>query len=1051
MSRKLLLSLLSAVCISSVMHAASGGLFDFNGDYSHDQTGSEKVPSKWMFPLSATVKLKITEDVPPESGLKQSLMVDYSKAVASDYSRYFLSDFIPVNPAIPHVQKVWIKTEGTTEKGFGFTLGRMFYDKNKKLIAYDGYLVKRCFVNNIGPKDWTLISSNLVPQRNKDSVARDEIPANAAYVRIMFLSYSYNRKYWITGHVFKPYIPGDKQNSRDAATVKVPSANLFKAPEVDGILNDSVWKDSENVNTNFVRTVCSRKLSHPVKAQTLFRVFQDQSRFFFAFECKSAQPERIKAEKRPVNDKMIFGDEAVELFIDATGKRERILQIGFNAAGSYAALFNNVPIGLPLQYSVRRTADGWAGEVAIPREKLWQLYSEAGCELNPDVWNINVCRHQPTAAQEERYSSWNATGESFSSPHDMGVILFSDAGKTLQAVFEDAGKQAAVLLKQNPLPESTKSASLNRTLAEIRGSIAVPAWILSQLAEDKKVPDSTFAEYYSEAVAFPAIIHEQIKNFQRLNFAFPESGRKYGCIFSSVPLLDPVSAENLPIPENITSKISLRAAGDEIAFVRFRIFAGQDLRNVKITWNSFRDAQGNKIPEADIDVRILHPWGKNHQADILATDLRIPFKGYLKKYAEAERFIPEISSNTSRDILACVRISPQQKPGVYTGKIIIAPETNPASELDMTVEVLPFNLQQTKKYVGFFSHMVLFDPKSPAIGTPGAVFYNGRENEKSFTASVRLITDHGFNFLVQPVYRNGAFNPQYTEKILKLCFDGGLKRIALTGAEHFITPVLFTQKNADLLNQKKELLTQRLSNTVKTAHKLGFKECYFYGSDEPHTQVDIQRNDTIFAAAKKAGGSTVVACILESVRSKLKDMDAVAMNYLSMTTSTNPLLDNPPAGLKRLYYANMTNNFNQINRMVFGWYLEKSGFDGNIPWALYYLGAEWEPFKDFAVSGQLSLLNAAYVFPTADKPVPTLKFIAAAAGVADLRYIETLKDKIKKSSNSAARKNAEIEFKKMLDIFEIYNPQGNQSKNYKITPAQYDQMRDKLQNLILSL
>lgn len=1049
--KKILVFSLIFICISSILHAAQSNLFDFNGDYSHDQTGSEKVPSKWMFPLSATIKLKITEEVPPESGLKKSLMVDYSKAAVSDYSRYFLSDFIPVNPAIPHIQKVWLKTEGKTAKGFGITFGRMFYDKNKKLITYNGYLSKRIFTNNIGPKDWTLISSNLVPQRNKDSIEKDEIPSNAAYVRIMFLSYSYNKKYWVTGHVFKPCVPGDKQNSRDAAIIKVPAAEQFETPQIDGFLNDPVWKNTKNVNTNFVRTVCDRKLSVPVKSQTSFYTFQKNNNFFFAFECKSAHPNHIKAEKRPVNDKMIFGDEAVELFIDATGKREKIVQIGLNAAGSYAVLFNYVPIGLPLKYSVRRTQDGWTGELAIPREKLWQIYNEAGCELNPDVWNINVCRHQPAAVRAERYSSWKATGEAFSSPHDMGILLFSDTGKVLQKVFENSEKEIAALFKKNPLPERTESVSLNRTLTEIRSITAIPSWIISQLTDNKKVSENAFAEYYSEAVAFTSVVKAQIKNFQRLNFAFPQERSKYGCLLAAVPLLDPVSHENLPDPANISSKLSVRGAGDETAFARFRIFAGQNLKNVKITWTSFKDNKGNIIPDSNIDVRILHPWGKNHQADILATDLRIPFKGYLKKYAEAERFIPEISSNTSRDIIVCTRISPQQKPGFYTGKITIAPETNPASELDMTVEVLPFNLQQTKKYVGFFSHMVLFDPKSPAIGTPGAVFYNGRENEKSFTASVRLLTDLGFNFLIQPVYRNGAFNPQYTEKILKLCFDGGLKRIALTGAEHFITPVLFTQKNADLLNQKKELLTQRLSNTVKTAHKLGFKECYFYGSDEPHTQVDIQRNDTIFAAAKKAGGSTVVACILESVRSKLKDMDAVAMNYLSMTTSTNPLLDNPPAGLKRLYYANMNNNFNQINRMAFGWYLEKSGFDGNIPWALYYLGAEWEPFKDFAVSGQLSLLNAAYVFPTADKPVPTLKFIAAAAGVADLRYIETLKDMIKNSSNTIASKKAEAELKKMLDVFDIYNPQGNQSKNYKIPPLQYDIMRDRLQNLILSL
>ncbi len=1051
MIRNTLFVLLSLMCIPGVMNAAPSNLFDFNGDFSRESAGSGKVPSGWVFSNSPTVRMEITEEVPPESGLRKSLTVDWSRTLPADQSRMFLSDFIPVDPALPHIQKVWIKTDGKTEKGFGVTVGRMFYDKDKKLIAYDGYLEKRYFLRNAGPTDWTLFSQTLAPQRDKAAVGKDEIPENTAYARILFLSYGYNKNYRIAGHVFRPYLPGEHKNFRDASIVTMPPSASFPAPKVDGIPDDPVWQNPETVNSGFVRTICNRKWSVPVKAQTSFRLFQDRDNLYFAVHCKSADPDRIKAEVRPPNDTMVFGDEEVELFLDGTGKRERILQIGLNAAGSYAVRFNNVPVGLPLRYAVRRTADGWTGELAIPREKIWQLYSEANCELNPDAWNINVCRHQPSAAPEERYSSWNATGQAFSSPRDMGILLFSTPRKALQTAIETAAAQTGSQLKQAALPEHTDSAALNRTLAEIRSTAAIPAWLLRQLATTSELSPSAFAEYYSEAIAFPSIVRDQVKSFRRLNFAFPRERQKYGCLLASVPLLDPVSEESLPNPDAITSKLSIRAAGDEIAFVRFRVFAGQNLRNMEIRWSQFTDGKGNAIPDSSVDVRILQPWGKNHQADILATDLRIPFAGYLKNYAGEKRFIPEIAANTSRDILVGVRISPEQTPGTYTGKVTLAPEGVEASVLEVSAEALPFRLLRTEKDVGFFSSMVLFDPQGPAIGSRGAMFYNGRETEKSFVATVRMVTDSGFNFLVQPVYSKGPFQPEHTRQILKLCREGGLSRISLLGAEHIITPDLFAVGKEDIRKQKIELLTERLREAVDDARALGFEKCYIYGSDEPHTPIDILRNDAIFAAAKKVGGSTLVACILESVRVRLKDMDAVMMNYLAMTTSANPLIDAPPAGLRRLYYANMTNEFDPVCRMAFGWYLEKSEFDGNVPWALYYLGPDWDPFKDFALTGELSILNATYVFPTADQPIPTLKFIAASAGVGDLRYIETLKAEMKRSAHPAARKNAEAELKKMLELFEVYNPQGTRSNNFKITPAQYDQFRDRLQTLILTL
>ena len=110
------------------------------------------------------------------------------------------------------------------------------------------------------------------------------------------------------------------------------------------------------------------------------------------------------------------------------------------------------------------------------------------------------------------------------------------------------------------------------------------------------------------------------------------------------------------VPENskISDKFRLNIAGNETAEKRLRLFAGKDLKNLRLSVSKLTAADGSEIPVSAVDLRILTPWGSGHQADILATDLRIPFSGFLAGYADAERFIPEIPAGECRDIILLI-------------------------------------------------------------------------------------------------------------------------------------------------------------------------------------------------------------------------------------------------------------------------------------------------------------------------------------------------------------------------------------------------------------
>jgi hypothetical protein len=370
------------------------------------------------------------------------------------------------------------------------------------------------------------------------------------------------------------------------------------------------------------------------------------------------------------------------------------------------------------------------------------------------------------------------------------------------------------------------------------------------------------------------------------------------------------------------------------------------------------------------------------------------------------------------------------------------------------VEVLPIRLEPTSKYVGFYSHQVIFQANGPAIGTRGAIFNNGLESNESFLESMRMLNQAGFNYINICDYAAGPIGVEYTANLLTLCRQAGFNKIGLMGSEHFFNAKSFLPENSDKLKESLATLASRYTQASSKAKELGFNEFYIYGFDEPHTDHGIAVCNEICRVAKAAQAKTIVACIFENVRLRLTNLDSILMSYMSMTSNANSFLDNISNGQgsnyqKNLYYANLTNEFLKESRLTYGWYLAKSKMDGNVAWALYYLHSDWEPFKD--LSKDFPHATAYYVFPTKDKPIQTLKFLAACAGVNDMRYIETLNMAILESKDTAKAQAAKAKLDKMLETFEVYNDKGIYSNNFKVSAETYDTLQEQLQELIIQI
>ncbi|MFA7230371.1 MAG: DUF4838 domain-containing protein [Victivallaceae bacterium] len=142
---------------------------------------------------------------------------------------------------------------------------------------------------------------------------------------------------------------------------------------VDGKLDDPAWKNSAEI---FLSPYKPGKL--PVK--TIVYGLKDQNYLYFAFNCEEPEIKNIVAAKRDNDNKDIWKDSSVEIFLNPSGDRKEYYQLLVNAVGSLSDL-QNEKLGSGNSEgnwnwnseAVVKTALGagrWTAEIAIPIKTL---------------------------------------------------------------------------------------------------------------------------------------------------------------------------------------------------------------------------------------------------------------------------------------------------------------------------------------------------------------------------------------------------------------------------------------------------------------------------------------------------------------------------------------------------------------------------------------------------------------------------------------------------------------------------------------------------------
>ncbi len=157
---------------------------------------------------------------------------------------------------------------------------------------------------------------------------------------------------------------------------------------------------------------------------------------------------------------------------------------------------------------------------------------------------------------------------------------------------------------------------------------------------------------------------------------------------------------------------------------------------------------------------------------------------------------------------------------------------------------------------------------------------------------------------------------------------------------------------------------------------------HLYGVDEPFNQSDHERCRQIFDRAHQAGLKTATAVTSRrSLRLLAGTLDRAILN-LSMVPGLLRQKVPFPSGQERFYYWQLVRSDPVRHRLLGGFYLACSGFDGSLPFAYDSARSGWD---DWSAEG---LRPGAASYPIAGGDVLTTQFIGYAQGKIDLMAFE---------------------------------------------------------------
>lgn len=374
--------------------------------------------------------------------------------------------------------------------------------------------------------------------------------------------------------------------------------------------------------------------------------------------------------------------------------------------------------------------------------------------------------------------------------------------------------------------------------------------------------------------------------------------------------------------------------------------------------------RNDKLVHVDTDhgVNYLLSTGATGEAYINISDplSSIPDNALILDTNSLQRF--NLNKGENKHIWITVRIPLSQMPGVYTGTIKVSVNGKPCGDLIISVDVLPF---------------LLNDPPIEQ-----AIYYRGTLSEK-----VKAISD-GKKTRVQ--YRKELVNIIEHGVKTATVYDGQQtvrEALELRKALGFRTDkalLIGTGTGTPSTNEELEALSKRVAYQVAEAKEAGYAETYLYGKEESHGKEILKLRDT-WKAVHRGGGKVFTAVYIDAVNyvGDLLDLaniaDVVDKKIADKWHTQGKLVysySNPQAGVEEP----------ETYRRNYGLKLWCGGYDGAMHYAYQHQFGKsiWNDFD------HATYRDHVFAYPTSDGVVDTIQWEGLREGIDDLRYAATL-------------------------------------------------------------
>jgi len=465
-----------------------------------------------------------------------------------------------------------------------------------------------------------------------------------------------------------------------------------------------------------------------------------------------------------------------------------------------------------------------------------------------------------------------------------------------------------------------------------------------------------------------------------------------GYILFTRDYLDPIFYNSVPVKNERTKEAKFFAALGEYESIQIGVYPLKDLNGVKVAVSDFSNGK-DTLSASNFAVKwVRYMAGTGGPATM-----------YMMQPESMEDFTSvAIKDGITNQFWVTVKVPEDAKSGNYTGKAIISVANGKTSEVAIKLEVLPFKLDKSENYFGFWY----------ANKDPGQL-----KKELNEMREYNISCSIGYHPPTK--YENGKItidSARYIE-LLKLHKAMGVKVMeanisAVAGVLHpSITPWFSDKFNSavkDWLLQMQKIWTDN-----------GLGELVINVYDEPRDKalcrpgINISYEETLqFLQLIKQVPGIKTSVTLSGPNPKF---DSQILKYMDRTQPhLTPNFKDHIKMAKDMGKEIIVYN-NGYSSLAWGFCVWKCGAKGNFQWWLEALSTEnsYSPIRSNPeYTGQV---NTRVLYPTKDGFTPGVKAVYVREGVDDYKYIVTLENAIKRLSGKKEAETAVREAKILVE------------------------------------